>query len=259
MYKSTMYSRRNKNIENTKNEIKLVSKNIEKLKKIALKKVEYSDYKEAYDYVDNLFPSCNVKEVKIYKVSIRDMEKKGFGGAEGFFDRLSKSIFLAGTRRPLKYIDKSMKMDVKITRDEVIVHELCHYCCDSSGVLFSSRDMNEEFAYGWSVGYLKNKGYSDEYIIKYNFFPHLINTFWEESYKIILSRSNISLREYKKCSKLEKKEFLKMNKNKILELAKEMSMERGQKIIDIYKGKINGAGQVETIKDNDGRFGMLDI
>ena len=54
-----------------------------------------------------------------------------------------------------------------MSKDEVIVHELLHYCHASIG---SDTDINlsEEFAYGWSLGYLRAKGYSDEEIIENN-------------------------------------------------------------------------------------------
>ena len=53
----------------------LTQKNIEKIKKISIKKIEYPEFKEAYEYVDDLFPAAHVKDVIIHKVMAKGHTK----------------------------------------------------------------------------------------------------------------------------------------------------------------------------------------
>ena len=114
--------------KNAKEQYELTQKNITKIKRIALKLIKYPEYHEAFDYIDNLFPRVKVKNISIYKVSARDLAKMGYGGAEGFYDTISKIIVICGSRKLVTNIDKKYRIVAKIERDEVIVHELCHFC-----------------------------------------------------------------------------------------------------------------------------------
>ena len=77
MYKSTslakMFLKRSKNRENINEQYRLTQKNVEKIKKIFIKQIKYPEFKEAYEYVDRLFPMVNVKEIMIYKVAYKDL------------------------------------------------------------------------------------------------------------------------------------------------------------------------------------------
>jgi len=246
--------------QESKKEFELTRKNIEKIKRIAFKQISYPELKEAYDYVDNLFPRVKVKNISIYKVAAIDLKKMGYGGAEGFYDRISKIIVVCGTRKPFIPVDRRYHAEAKVTKDEVVVHELCHYCYVFEGNRSVSSEMREEFAYGWSIGYLKSKGYSDEYIIKYNFLPYLINISYEQATKNILAKNKISNREYDSYSIFENKEFNRKYSGKIFLRAKEIAMEKGQKLIDSYSKKIEeGTGCLDEEVDDSNRFNILDL
>jgi len=248
--------------ENSKAQYKLLKKHIEKIKRIALKEIEYPEFKEAYDYVDGLFPHVKVKEISIYKVASKDLAKMGFGGAEGFYDSVSKIVVVCGARKYHNLIDRSCYVEAKIERDEVIVHELCHFCYGHEGLRSVSSEMREEFAYGWSIGYLRNnKGYTDEQIIKYNFLPYLVNISQEEALKNILVQEGISHREYNNHTSFGRKDFNRRYGKKIFRRAKEIAIERGHKLIALYSKKMqDGTGFIEEEYDDDiSRFDFLDL
>ena len=244
-----------------KEQYQLLKKNVEKIKKIALKKIKYPDFKEAYEYVDNLFPRVKVKNIIIYKVAVRDLAKMGLGGAEGFYDPVSKIVVVCGARKRTTYIDKRFFVEAKVERDEVIVHELCHYCYVFENNRSISSEMREEFAYGWSIGYLRQKGYSDEQIVKYNFLPYLIHISNEQAIRNILARNNISSYEYNNHTRFKRKEFNRKFGAKIFAKAKEIGTEKGLKMISIYSKKLKeGTGYLdEEIDETMDRFDILDL
>lgn len=237
----------------------LTQKNIEKIRRIAIKQIQYPEFKEAYDYVDNLFPSVHVKNVVIHKVAAKDLIKMGYSGVEGFYDPVTKIVVLSGVRRSSAPVDRRFHVEAKIGRDEIIVHELCHYCYVSEGHNSVSSEMREEFAYGWSIGYLRQNGHSDEYIIKYNFLPYLMNTCYNDAMKRILTKNGISLVQYNSFSQFKKKEFNRSYGKKVFLMAKEMGIERGWQLLKLYSKKINEeVGYIEIEKENN-RFSILDL
>ena len=247
--------------QSAKEQYQLIRKHIEKIKLLALKKIGHSDFPDAYDYVDNLFPTANVKEVDIYKVMARDLERLGYGGVEGFYDRVSKIVVISTARHSPPSVNRQYHVEAKITRDEVIVHELCHYCYGDIGQRSISREMVEEFAYGWSVGYLKTKGYSDDYIIKYNFLPHLIGVAYNDATKNILAQIGVGVKQYNAYTPYKKKEFAKIYGKKVFLRAKELAMEIGHKIIEIYSNKMNSGREEYIYEQNEdiSRFDILDL
>ena len=110
--------------------IKSTNENIEKIKKHwSTIPINYPEYKEAFDYVDELFPHCNVKEVLIYKANRIFLAKLGFAGVGGFCHKTSKAVVLASHSSLVKRrsYDK-YQVSAVIKPDEVITHELIHYC-----------------------------------------------------------------------------------------------------------------------------------
>ncbi len=256
---SEAYLKDHKLRKDAKDMYESTQKNISKIKDIALKMIKYPEYKEAYDYVDSLFPKAKVKNISIYKVMARDLAKMGYGGAEGFYDTISKIIVICGARPKAQNVDRRYRVEAKIERDEVIVHELCHYCYYAEGKRSVSTELREEFAYGWSVGYLRQKGYTDEQIVKYNFLPYLIGLSFEESTKNIMVQNGVSNYEYNNHSKYQRKEFNRSYFGKIFRRAKEIATDRGFKLIDLYSKKIEeGTGLIDEEEDID-RFDILDL
>lgn len=237
-------------------------KNIDKIKKLALKKIKYPEYKEAYDYVDSLFPQVKVKNIAIYKVAFRDLAKMGYGGAEGFYNTISKEIVICGARPASKNINKRHSIQAKIEKDEVIVHELCHYCYHEDGRRSVSGELKEEFAYGWSAPYLKQKGYTNEQIVKYNYMPYLVGLSFDEARKNIMVKYGISNHEYQNHTKYQRKEFNKQYNGRIFDRAKEIAMERGLKLIELYVKKSEERDESFFNEEDNieiDRFDILDL
>ena len=237
-------------------------KSMEKIRKSPnTKLIRYEDYPEAFDYVDNLFPGSNVKEVVLYKVSPRLLEVLGYGGAGGFYDRCSKEIVIAAyapinSRSPARY---DMSIKAKLKKDEVVAHELCHYCFVEEGGSSSSREIWEEFAYGWTLGYLRNKGYTDEQIIKWNYYPFLVDIMSEKALEIILAKNDITIRQYNGYSKWRRSEFWKRFGKKWNEKRKELAYKRGEEIISLYERKMaEGTGCTKTVEETN-RFDLMDF
>lgn len=256
---SEAYLKDHKLRSDAKDQYELTTKNVAKIKDIYLSKIKYPKYKEAFDYVDDLFPKVKVKNIAIYKVMARDLAKMGYAGAEGFYDTISKIIVVCGARPKAQNIDKRYHVSAKIERDEVIVHELCHYCYYAEGKRSVSTELREEFAYGWSVGYLRQKGYTDDQIVKYNFLPYLLGLSFEEATKNIMVQEGVSSYEYNKHSKYQRKEFNRSYFGKIFRRAKEIATVRGHKLIGIYSKQIEaGTGLTDEEEDID-RFDILDL
>ena len=256
---SEAYLKDHKLRKDAKDQYEMTTKNVAKIKDIYLSKVEYPKYKEAFDYVDKLFPKVKVKNISIYKVAARDLAKMGYGGAEGFYDTISKIIVVCGARPKAQNIDRRYHVSAKIERDEVIVHELCHYCYYAEGKRSVSSELREEFAYGWSVGYLRQKGYTDDQIVKYNFLPYLLGLSFEEATKNIMVQNGVSSYDYNKHSKYQRKEFNRSYFGKIFRRAKEIANERGHRLIELYSMKLEeGTGLPDEEVDVD-RFDILDL
>jgi hypothetical protein len=245
--------------KNAKDQYAVTQKNVAKIKDIYLSKIKYPKYKEAFDYIDDLFPKVKVKNISIYKVAAKDLAKMGYAGCEGFYDTISKIIVVCGARPKTQNVDKRYRVQAKIERDEVIVHELCHYCYYAEGKRSVSTELREEFAYGWSVGYLRQKGHTDDQIVKYNFLPYLMGLSFDEATKNIMVQNGVSTYEYNNHSKYQRKEFNKSYYGRIFRRAKEIATDRGHRLIDVYSKKIEvGTGLIDEEEDID-RFDILDL
>lgn len=220
----------------------------EKIEKEALKKLEekykkikndnrtdiitYKNNKKVYEYIDELFPKCNIKNVIIYMVSPKVLEKIDIP-AYGFYDIKNKYIVVA------KYVGKNYNKifidnnwDVSIT----MVHEMLHYCYYDIGLRADSLHTREEFAYGYSVGYIKELGYSEDKIINLSYFmgyylhrnisaaikeicPSLqnnqssINT--KKAYQIYIKKEKRILHKAKELARIEIKKMIKKYNNKL--------------------------------------------
>jgi hypothetical protein len=118
--------------------------------------------------------------------------------------------------------------------------------------------MREEFAYGYSIGYLRRK-YTDEEIIEFNFLPYLFSLAYPLAIPKIVSENGLTQQQFEEMSHFQKCDFYRKNEKKIYELAKDMAMERGRKLIQLYSKILT---QDTVSKDHGGkisRFEILDI
>jgi len=227
--------------EKEKKLIETTNENIEKIKKHwSTLPLNYPKYQEAFDYVDELFPHCNVKNVIVYKANKDFLAKLGYAGVGGFCHRSSKSVVLSSHSSVKKRNYSKYQIFAAIKPDEVIVHELIHYCYFFENNTGQSVHLNEEFAYGYSVYYLRDKGFSDEEIIKNNFLPYLYKTEEDKiNLTIILNMENMSEKRWNSLSSPMKQSIYKKYRPVIYDKAIENSYKRGHKIIEIYSRKID--------------------
>jgi hypothetical protein len=228
-------------------------------KNLSTKKVSYNDYREAFDYVGKIFPDIEVKDIDVRLATPILLKKLGYNGIGGFFERISKTVIVSSYQLVSNDFNKN-SVKAKLNKDEIIVHELLHYCHDVIGSN-SSVNLKEEFAYGWSLGYLRGKGYTDEEIVKDNYLPYLYKVCSEDGYKNILRSEEISLEELKRSSRVHReKVFNSRLRSKIHKEILELSTVKGKEIIRIYDKKIKEGKPYRCInKSKNTVFDVLDL
>ena len=243
----------------TKKSIDDVKIKINKIRNsIGTTKVGYPEFKEAFDYVDGLYPDVKVKDVVLYKVTARTLQRYGFGHAGGFCDTIYRTVVFCGTKKKIEKTKYSIRAKVK--QDEVIAHELLHYCYFVQGIEVNSSEMKEEFAYGWSLGYLRGKGYSDEEVIKNNYLPYLVETIRNKAFKSVILEKGISASQYNSFSKQKKMRVARSCEKKMYEKSMELAMSKGWELLNMYSKKLL-AGPVSTnINDRKSTgFSFIDL
>jgi hypothetical protein len=135
-------------------------------------RIVYPEYKEAFDYVHELYPSVGVKQAIVYHTSKALLNEVGYVGIGGFYDTQARIVCVTDWMGSGEYED--MGVNAEYTIDEVLCHELIHYCANFR-LPVASRGVEEEIAYGKSVGYLRLKGRSDDFIIEKNMLPYLMS------------------------------------------------------------------------------------
>ena len=256
---------RQKQIAQYQNHVKLTTDNINKIASNSLI-IKYYDleptdiiFLKAFDYVNNLFPECKVKEATIYKCSRAYLDSLGYKSAAGFFCRLKKVVVIPD-KLDFSEDPNSIWGSVKCTAtiDEVIVHELLHYCSDRQDNYTTSVNIEEEFAYGNSIGYLKQKGYTKDEIIKNNFMPYLINSVdYSKFLPDILVKNGYHIGELEFVSENKKEEILKKLEKQIFKQAWDRAWEKGEEIIKIYSSKRFKMNN--RINDNSKDFDFIDL
>jgi len=221
---------------------------------------EKSRYRESYDYVDNLFPNADVKNVTIYRVAKSCLSKLGLKNIGGCYDKLSRIVVIS---KELDFVSSGKDetwstITAKITTDEVIVHELLHYVSMHNSGSSGSMQMEEEFAYGNSLGYLRSKGHSDDRIIVYNFLPYFLNVSYSKNIvRKVLIENGYDVEDVMIKSESERKKIFKKLDKKLFEETKKIAIENARELIRIYS---KDESIKVKIRDNSGStFGMMDF
>jgi len=243
---------------------------IDRMKKIKAhvdtRRIEYSKtskYRKAYDYVDGLFVNADVKNVIVYLVSESCLKRVGLSGIGGCYDKLSKVVVVSKT---FNFSGNSKTKDntwstikAKVTIDEVIVHELLHYVSMLNGGDSNSIDVEEEFAYGNSLGYLRDKGHSDDEIIINNFLPYFIQAVNQRKImrKVLVSNGYVVDEVATKTDRERKRIFKKLD-SELFKETKTAAIEKARQLIQIYS-EDDSYDNVKVENDNDSKFGMMDF
>lgn len=147
------------------------------------KKITYKDFPEAFDYINNRFAytNINVKEAEVYVAKRSYLNKIGYKGIGGFYSRLEKIIVIPDSMPETVSIvnadgkDRWKSIRANLSPEEILVHELCHYVSGKTCSTDRSMQIEEEFAYGNMVDFCRNRGRSDEDIIRSIFMPYLVS------------------------------------------------------------------------------------
>lgn len=224
------------NIKQSQNEIK---NHIEKISKHrSTKKIKYEEYKSSFDYVDGIFPGRDLKDVTVYLCSPCYLNKLGYKGIGGFFERVLKTIVIPEKLELETKVDKEFEIKARISIDEVLVHELLHYVSNHGITGSSSLEREEEFAYGYSVNYLRSKGHSDDYIINYNFMPFFyqityLNKGKNITQKVLIENGN-NIEDLYQMPVSKQKNILKKYKKEIYQAIRKEAYNRGKQLIELY-------------------------
>jgi hypothetical protein len=224
--------------DNTKKQISLTVEKSEKIKNnLSTKKILYEDYPEAFDYVGRIFPDIDVRSIDVRQATPLLLSKLGYDGIGGFFERVTKTVVVAA-HQLVSVNSGRFSVKAKLHRDEVVVHELLHYCHHTLGHN-SSVNLKEEFAYGWSYGYLKSKGYTDEEIISDNYLPYLYNVCYKDGFFNVINNSNLTVEKLRKVSPAVRERLITPLKSRIHKEVRRLATEKGKEIIRIFSERIN--------------------
>ncbi|MFA5598958.1 MAG: hypothetical protein WDA06_00040 [Phenylobacterium sp.] len=205
-------------LEKVKATIAVSNKNLDKIKHHPSTQVcSYTNCESAYNYVQSRFPAVDIKDVKFYLSSRDFLDSLGYTSARGFFNKSKKTIVIASDEKskitPDNIIDDII---IDIKNDEVVVHELLHYV--SSMLSRRLHDAaEEEFAYGYSLQYFKNKGYSNSHIVHNILLPYFMSVVAKD--RILLAESlplmGLSLDEFDNLTAKKKNNIInRMSNNK---------------------------------------------
>jgi hypothetical protein len=248
----------NKFAEDFKKSVRLTVELATTVKKnLSTKKILYEDYKEAFNYVGKIFPDIDVRTIDVRQCSPLLLKKLGYNGVGGFFEKTTKTVVISAHK--LVSTVSRFSVNAKLKKDEVIVHELLHYCHDSIGSNIGS-NLREEFAYGWSMPYLRKKGYSDEEIIKDNYMPYLYRVCNDEGFLNILKSEGVDVSTYRKYSNVAKNKFANRVSSKVHKEILRLATEKGREIINIYEKKMQeGLSYRSLAKPKQTLFDVLDF
>ncbi len=244
--------------ENTKKQIELTVEKSERIKKnSSTKKILYEDYKKSFDYVDRLFPDVDVRFIDVRQTTPLMLHKAGYDGIGGFFDRITKTVIVSAySLAPVPFTKYTIKANLH--KDEVIVHELLHYCHNEIGAN-PSMNMKEEFAYGWSLGYLRDKGYTDEEVVRDNYLPYLYNVCYKEGFFNIINEEGVVYEKMSNATPRGRELMLSPLRNKIHKEVVRLATEKGMEIIRIYSKRIEEGEVYHSNRVNNPKHTVFDI
>lgn len=193
-------------------------------------RIRYPEHQAAFDYVDALYGSANVKQAIVYQTSKYLLQEVGYTGVGGFYDTNDRVVVITDQVHYQGDIDKLVV--AKTTIDEILCHELIHYCANFKNQV-SSRGLEEQIAYGQSVGYLRQKGHTDKDIINNNMMPYLVTLVDVEAVVTeVLSKSYpIAALTRGTIDKLAEQNIQKINKQ-----IRSVAYRMGEQIIKQYGG-----------------------
>jgi hypothetical protein len=196
------------------------------------KRIMYPEMKEAYDYVNALYPEAGVKNVVALHATKHLLDDVGYRGVGGFYDTRTRVIVISDSVSPTE--TDEFESSAEYTLDEVLCHELIHYGANADKPL-SGRNLEEEIAYGKSVGYLRSKGRSDSFIIEKNMMPYLLSIVDRQVVlQRVLSKEEMTLDAFSRLGGEQQEYMLDKLRTKLGKEMLEVAKEIGHRMIALY-------------------------
>lgn len=193
--------------------------------------------KKVYNYITGLFPNVTFDGLKVYEVSRKQL--RGLG-ALGVYIHGQKVILYTRTSSSsdLNLSHKKYKR-FRVSSDEVLVHELLHYCDHyffPEAFDANNNYNDEEFAMGYSLGFFRQQqpGISDEDIVIKKYYAFLDSNFRKVVMETALMINDISVEEFYKWSDKKKYRTLLKHKRTIDKLKYDLYVRIGNDLIIRY-------------------------
>jgi len=242
--------------------------------------ISYEDMPLPFDYVDSLFPNKNIKKLSILSLSRSKIKniyqelyrRMGYGkknlpfAVAGFYNIPSKSIVVANDciKKEKLFLGKDGKLSVQgaMEIDEIMVHEMLHYCYFDEGMSNSSKVLEEEFSYGMSLEYLFKKNRTTEDIID-KYLPFFFSFLNIDVFVESLNNLNIKEKFFKVNNKnviFNKKKF-GLHKQSVELAIKQVLFDKVERFIEIYMEniQIQKLNNGEKSEEKSGRLGLIDF
>jgi hypothetical protein len=196
-------------------------------------RISVNIYPIVFNYVDALFPKAGIKNAMVFYSPRHVLNSCGFENAGGFYDQMNKIIVISDEIDNPYTSSYETVYKAKLTKDEILCHELIHYASNTIAPLYNL-ELEEEIAYGKSIPYLRCiKKYDNETIIKNNLLPYLISNI--NSIDIF---RDFLLKEYDNeylstLNAEELKLIFRDNRSKIKKMCEEAARTNGYKLIEM--------------------------
>ncbi|MFW6015247.1 MAG: hypothetical protein ACOCRK_02270 [bacterium] len=204
--------------------------------------IKYDNCRAAYEYINKLFPECDIKDITIFLTSDKLLKKMNIP-AYGFYDIVNKYITISrNAKSDLKYINLNKDWHISV----VLVHEMLHYCYYDIGLRGGNLHQQEEFAYGYSIGYMDDKlKYSDKEIINSSY---LMGYYLSKNIKNAVQK--IINKDLETLSQKQIQKFYIRNEKKIIRECKKISEKEIKDMMKKYRYKIKN-NIIPHKKEND--------
>lgn len=232
------------------------------------KEINLNAYTDVKNYINERFSNVDFSGLHIYIAHPDAFSRAGFKYALGLYVHHLDIILiqLMSEHKKLNYknvFEKSIaeQLDQDLTTPDVLVHEMMHAVSGRTGR--STRiyaHAEEEFAYTNTVPFYKNKGMSDEEIIKY-YLTFCTNDIIgnHDELRDSLKGNDVLVEEYDSAVQKQKvMEFLNKHTTTICPIIIEKAKERAHLMIELYNKYGVQTVYTENVQ-NVSRFGDLDM
>lgn len=203
---------------------------------------QLSNYPKVQKYLNERFPEVNLTDVKLYLVAREalDYQSANIGGC---YIKNMRIIFIKNNMRssPQKRdkFEKIMRQHsrAKLLREDVLVHEYIHAVSDKIGRACNKHQhMEEEFVYTNCIDFYRERGMSDDDIVKNNFLPFCVNDVLSSRNNMIqiFSELDISMADLVDLTEQEYKQLFNDHAEELVSKIVKKATGKATKMIELY-------------------------